>query len=46
LGHLGCGFGLGYFLGRPAPAEEVERLLYQESQPGPRLALVPASRIA
>jgi EAL domain-containing protein (putative c-di-GMP-specific phosphodiesterase class I) len=46
LRQMGCRFGQGYLFGRPAPAEEVERLLYQESQAGPRLSLVPASRTA
>jgi EAL domain-containing protein (putative c-di-GMP-specific phosphodiesterase class I) len=46
LRQMGCRFGQGYLFGRPAPAEEVERLLYQESPAGPRLSLVPASRTA
>jgi len=46
LRQMGCRFGQGYLFGRPAPAEEVERLLYQESQPRPQLSLVPASRTA
>ena len=46
LRHLGCRFGQGYLFGRPAPAEEVERLLYQESVAKPHLALVPSSQPA
>ena len=46
LRQMGCRFGQGYLFGRPAPAEEVERLLYQESQTRPQLSLVPASRTA
>jgi diguanylate cyclase (GGDEF)-like protein len=46
LRQMGCRFGQGYLFGRPAPAEEVERLLYQESPAGPRLSLVPTSRTA
>ena len=30
LRQMGCRFGQGYLFGRPAPAEEVERLLYQD----------------
>ena len=35
LRQMGCRFGQGYLFGRPAPAEEVERLLYQESPARP-----------
>jgi diguanylate cyclase (GGDEF)-like protein len=40
LRQMGCRFGQGYLFGRPAPAEEVERLLYQESRARPKLSLV------
>jgi EAL domain-containing protein (putative c-di-GMP-specific phosphodiesterase class I) len=30
LRQMGCRYGQGYLFGRPAPAEEVERLLYKE----------------
>jgi diguanylate cyclase (GGDEF)-like protein len=43
LRQMGCRFGQGYLFGRPAPAEEVERLLYKESPSRPPLSLVPAS---
>jgi diguanylate cyclase (GGDEF)-like protein len=46
LRQMGCRFGQGYLFGRPAPAEEVERLLYQESLAKPHLTLVPASHTA
>jgi diguanylate cyclase (GGDEF)-like protein len=46
LRQLGCRFGQGYLFGRPAPAVEVERLLYQRSQTRPQLALVPVSGTA
>jgi diguanylate cyclase (GGDEF)-like protein len=46
LRQLGCRFGQGYFFGRPAPAEEVERLLYKESARPPQLSLVPVSGTA
>jgi diguanylate cyclase (GGDEF)-like protein len=46
LRQMGCRFGQGYLFGRPAPAEEVERLLFQESRSRPHLALVPASYTA
>jgi diguanylate cyclase (GGDEF)-like protein len=43
LRQLGCRFGQGYLFGRPAPAEEVERLLYREPAARPTLSLVPAA---
>src|SRR5262249_1863418 len=46
LRQLGCRFGQGYLFGRPAPAEEVERLLFQEPPARPRLSLVRTSRTA
>jgi diguanylate cyclase (GGDEF)-like protein len=46
LRQMGCRFGQGYLFGRPAPAEEVERLLYREPLDKPKLSLVPASRTA
>ena len=46
LRQMGCRFGQGYLFGRPAPAEEVERLLYHESQTRPQLSLVSTSRPA
>jgi diguanylate cyclase (GGDEF)-like protein len=46
LKQLGCRFGQGYLFGRPAPADQVERLLYQGSQARPQLSLVPAARTA
>jgi diguanylate cyclase (GGDEF)-like protein len=46
LRQLGCRFGQGYLFGRPAPAEEAERLLYRETLDKPKLSLVPASRTA
>jgi diguanylate cyclase (GGDEF)-like protein len=46
LKQMGCRFGQGYFFGRPAPADEVERLLYREPQLRPQLSLVPAPRTA
>ena len=41
LKQMGCRFGQGYLFGRPAPAAEVERLLYRESRSRPQLSLVP-----
>ena len=46
LRQMGCRFGQGYLFGRPAPADEVERLLYHEAQTRPQLSLVPASHTA
>jgi len=46
LRQMGCRFGQGYLFGRPVPADEIERLLYQESLAKPHLELVPASRTA
>ena len=47
LRQLGCKFGQGYLFGRPAPAEEAERLLREQSAaPQPRLSLVHGSRSA
>ena len=46
LRQLGCRYGQGYLFGRPAPAEEVERLLYRDVAPRPRLSLVAGSRSA
>ena len=43
LRQLGCRFGQGYLFGRPAPAEEVERILYCESAARRQLSLVPAA---
>ncbi|HEY2310477.1 MAG TPA: EAL domain-containing protein [Gaiellaceae bacterium] len=40
LRQLGCRYGQGYLFGRPAPAEEIERLLFKESAGRPRLSLV------
>ena len=46
LRQMGCRFGQGYLFGRPAPADEIERLLYKDSQARPQLSLVRSSRIA
>ena len=46
LRQMGCRFGQGYLFGRPAPADEIERLLYQESLAKPHLELVPTSSTA
>jgi EAL domain-containing protein (putative c-di-GMP-specific phosphodiesterase class I) len=43
LRQMGCRFGQGYLFGRPTPAEEVERQLYQESAARPQLSLVAVS---
>jgi diguanylate cyclase (GGDEF)-like protein len=40
LRQLGCRYGQGYLFGRPAPADEVERLLYKEPTARPQLSLV------
>jgi diguanylate cyclase (GGDEF)-like protein len=39
LRQMGCRYGQGYLFGRPAPAEEVERLLYKEPARPTRVAL-------
>jgi diguanylate cyclase (GGDEF)-like protein len=46
LREMGCRFGQGYLFGRPAPAEEVERLVYRESMDKPKLSLVPTAHTA
>jgi diguanylate cyclase (GGDEF)-like protein len=46
LRQLGCRLGQGYLYGRPAPAEEAEKLLYQEAVRRPQLSVVPVSRLA
>ena len=40
LRELGCRYGQGYLFGRPALAEDVERLLFKESVGRPQLSLV------
>jgi len=40
LRQLGCRFGQGYLFGRPAPADEVERLVYRGQARKPSLSLV------
>ena len=40
LRQLGCRYGQGYLFGRPAPAEDVERLLFNQSVGRPQLSLV------
>jgi EAL domain-containing protein (putative c-di-GMP-specific phosphodiesterase class I) len=37
LRQLGCRFGQGYLFGRPAPAEEAERLLHDQEAASDRL---------
>jgi diguanylate cyclase (GGDEF)-like protein len=44
LRQMGCLYGQGYLFGRPAPAEEVERLLYKEPVGRPPLSLVASSQ--
>ena len=46
LRELGCRFGQGYLFGRPAPADETERLLYREAGRRATLPLVPSSGLA
>jgi len=46
LRQLGCRYGQGYLFGRPAPAEEVERLLYKDVAPRPKLSLVVSPHVA
>jgi len=46
LRQLGCRFGQGYLYGRPAPAEEAERLLHQGPAWKRPLALVPTPGLA
>ena len=46
LRQLGCRFGQGYLFGRPAPADEIERVLFKDARARPQLSLVPSSRIA
>jgi diguanylate cyclase (GGDEF)-like protein len=47
LRQLGCRFGQGYLFGRPAPAEEAERLVLDRQRVRtPELSLVPVSRLA
>jgi diguanylate cyclase (GGDEF)-like protein len=44
LRQLGCRYGQGYLFGRPAPADEVERLLFKEAVNRPQLSLVATSQ--
>ena len=44
LRQMGCLYGQGYLFGRPAPAEEVERLVYKEPAARPPLSLVASSQ--
>ncbi len=47
LRQMGCRLGQGYFFGRPAPAEEVDRLLQQqEPERKPQLSLVRETPLA
>src|SRR5207248_4368645 len=46
LRQMGSPLGQGYLFRRPVPAEEVERLLYQQAARRPHLSLVPLSRLA
>jgi diguanylate cyclase (GGDEF)-like protein len=46
LRQLGCRFGQGYLFGRPAPAEEAERLVRTQEARKPRLSLAPVSGLA
>jgi diguanylate cyclase (GGDEF)-like protein len=44
LRQLGCRYGQGYLFGRPAPAEDIERLLFKEPLGRPQLSLVADAR--